>query len=82
MYTGPERRQNSFMNQEDHDLLIKISSKQDQIETKIDGFRKDQLAHEVWDNKRFMYMAVALLITASASGILPQLLNHVKLGGM
>lgn len=63
------------MNSDDHDLLIKIHENTKDL-------RADLAAHAAWDNKRFMWVGIALVITASASGILPQLLTHLKLGGL
>ncbi len=70
-WDGKERRR---MNQEDHDLLLRI-------EENTKGIPEWQKSHEELDNKRFFWLFICVLVVASATGILPQILTHVKLGG-
>lgn len=62
------------MNQEDHDLLIAINES-----TK--GIPKWQEDHEKLDDKRFFWLFICILAVAASAGVIPQVLNHVKIGG-
>lgn len=62
------------MSQDTQDLLNKIYQN-------TEDAKQWRLDHEKLDNKRFLWTLVAILVMASATGVLPQLLNHIKIGG-
>ena len=77
-YDGSERRKDSYMNQEDHDMLLKTLQNTEFIREWKDTHEKkdDERFKEV--NKRLFWVCVAVLVVASATGILPEVLKLFK----
>lgn len=61
------------MSQEDQ---IKLLTK---IDTNLSIFMNRFDEHEKKDEKRFMWLGICLLIIAAATGVLPQIMTHIKL---
>lgn len=62
------------MKQEDiNDLIIKIHENTKDLPSRFDE-------HEKWDNKRFLWGLIAILVLAASSGVLNQVLSITKIG--
>ncbi len=70
-WDGKDRRK---MFSDDHDLLIEIHG----IVKLIPEWQKD---HEKLDNKRFIWIGIAILVVATATGVMPQVLKIFNIGG-